>query len=150
MYRYGEAERASVYVGLVIFVGGILACIAIYGAYLTLWVNQATEPARLNDPTRIQRIYTEFNDRHEHLKSLLLQIDTTEQSINALETQYNGISAAKWDYQDRMALKSLQQSYVDLVTSYNSQCSQYNADWTNQYKADYVGIAPDRCNYFEP
>jgi hypothetical protein len=144
---YERSISASQWIGGTILALGISAILIVLIAHLNLWTLQATEETRLRDPSRVQQIYTSFTDRQEQLKSLRLQIGTTEQSMDALQTQYNGLEASKWDYADRYALKSLQQSYTDLITAYNNQCSQYNADWENQYKADYVGIAPDRCEY---
>lgn len=130
-----------------VFLLFLLYFLGVIDSQLNLWFGWQTKPAEIFDADRVEQVRTEFIERSEQLDSSLAQIVAMDTRIEQIVTRNTG--KTNWPVQDKADYESLVQARLDMVTSYNRSCAQYNADWDNEYKSvvaeDLRDTLPEVC-----
>ncbi len=92
---------------------------------------------------------TQANERYQGLESKLVTISSYQSDLNSYETLY-GTDPSKWPQGKRESYQQLESAIRSLKASYNLDCSDYRALWSNEWKSIVAPKdLPTTCNLID-
>lgn len=116
---------------------GVTVLIAIL--LLSYFLGWFAKPLEVMSPDNIERLSRQANEAWQALEAKEASIEQVESKANLMITAY-GEDMKVWPQGKRDEYLQLQAQVTNLTTSFNAQCGQYNALWSDEWR----GIpAPD-------
>lgn len=107
-----------------------LAAVLAFGAFGLRWQGAALDQI---GPERMQQLSREANDRWHGLDAKRSTIMVQQQALATYERDY-GVDRSTWPQGKVGEYRQLDKVVTDLLTSYNHECGQYEAMWTDAWR----------------